>query len=578
MSCAAFRKRQPGNRHLMSTGKAPRKNVIGFTQPADFYYRAAQRALQADDIPNAVAGARTAVEKEPENARYILLLARLLVDVQKNEESLQLLFDLLSRDEQADAECMFLLGLNFLALGDHEKAQECFGEYLTLAPEGEHVEEIDEYLLYDGPENDPSLYYFDDVNEHEARIKSYQVKTDLENGRYRQAARILESVPPSQADKPFIRNSLALALFFSGRQEEALEETKKVLETDPGNIQGNCNMAVFLSRLGRTDEMDGYLSRLTAAEPETQKERFQIAATYCDIGDHEKAYHAMHEYNVLGFADVKSLFCEAVAAYNTHRIREAVRVLSDVRKIDRPAIIADYYLKHMNAVLSDPDSFSILPYVYRLPPEEGGRRVIYLNECLRLDQAVFQQRWLEDREFEDTLRWVMEYGDENVQIAVCVMIAGFGDRKAEKMLRGFLLSKARPDVVKNEILVLLDHIGAQGPYIVYLSGELAEVHVNAEKKDDRAVQQLDKLYEAVRLLAEQTDSAGLMQQAMHVGSAALRSEWHDEFSQDLLKTAAAALWLASDTAGHPLSLADLAEGANTAAGQIRASIDRLLLL
>lgn len=555
-----------------------KKNVIGFSQPADFYYRAAQRALKTDDIANAVASARTAVEKEPENAAYVLLLAKLLTDVQKNEESLQLLFGLLNGGEEADAECMFLLGLNFLALDDHEKAQECFGEYLALEPEGVHLEEIDEYLMYDGPENDPSLYYFDDVNEHEARIKSSQVKMDLENGRYRQAARILNSVPASQAEKPFIRNNLAMALFFSGQQEQALEITRAVLKADPGNIHANSNMAVFLSRMGREDELEAYTGKLLQAEPDSPQEQFRIAATFCDIGDDERAYQTMHEYNMLSCADVKSLFCEAVAAYNTGRTKEAVSVLSDVRKIDRPAVIADYYLKRMHAVLKDPDAFEPISYMYKLPPEEGGRRVMYLNECLRLDQEAFQKLWREDRAFEDTLLWIMDYGDANVQIAVSVMIAGFGDLKAQRMLRNFLISKARPDVVKNEILVLLDHIGAPGPYIVYLNGELVEVHVDVDRRQENADTEVQKLFEAIRDLACRENLEEVLQQALHFGSAAMRSSRREEFAGDPYVTAAAALWLAADTAGRSVSLPQLAKSVSTAPEQIRRNVDRLLLL
>lgn len=561
----------------MQTDEA-KQNIIGFTQPADFYFRAAQRAFHAEDIPNAVFNARTAVRKDPDNAEYGLLLAQILIHARQHEESLQILFDLLRCGDGAqETECLFLLGLNFLALDDHEKAQECFGEYMSLEPEGVHAEEIDEYLTYDGPEYDPSLYYFDDLNEHEARLKSSQVKMDLENGRYRQAARILESVPAGQADKPYIRNNLAMALFFSGQQERALEITRSVLEKDPDNIHANCNMMVFLSRLDRLAEAAPYISRLDGCEPSAADDKFRIAAAFCDIEDHERAYHAMHEYNLLGEGDVRSLFCEGIAAYNTGRIREAVSVLSDVRKIDYPAIIAEYYLQRMNAVLADPDTFVPLPYIYRLPPEESGRRVLYLNECLRMNQADFQQLWREDREFEDTLLWVMNYADENVQIAVCVIIAGFGDLKAEKMLRRFLLSITRPDVVKNEILVLLDHIGAQGPYLVYLSGELVEVHVNADDGEDAETDaEAARLYESIRDLTQRRGAEDLLQQALHFGAGALRSARREEFLRYPQETAAAALWLAGDAAGRSLPLPDLAAAAGVRPEMVRRYVDMLL--
>ncbi len=127
-----------------------------------------------------------------------------------------------------------------------------------------------------------------------------------------------------------------------------------------------------------------------------------------------------------------------------------------------------------------------LNYIYQVPFEEIKNRVKYLNECLKKPRDVLKDMWRHDAYFLSILLWGLELGDMYIKKAVVEIIASFKDKKAEGILRKFILKRNEPDQIKNDIFVHLKKMGVKEPYIAYVNGSIVEVKVgmfNAEGLD-----------------------------------------------------------------------------------------------
>lgn len=543
-------------------------NAAERSKTAEACYRAAVQAVGEEDFPGAVAGARAAVRMDPDNAAYRLLLADALAEVHKYDESTRLLFSLLERGSGPESECLYLLGSNCMACGDYDRARACFLDCLRLEPNGPHAEEIRRLLSYVQAERSDSGL-FAGPEEQNARRLAVQGSRYLESGQYERAAEVLGRIPAAHADLPYAANALALACFLTGQQEHALRMTEEVLAKEPDNVFAMCNMATFLHDLGRMDEAEPYLTRLDAAQEVSDEERYKIAATFCELEQHERAYQHMHAYNLLGQRDTQSMFYEAVAAFNTGRLRQAAEILSDVSKIEEPPVVSDYFLALVRRLESEPGKPHVLPYLYKLPLEEARRHISYFSQCLRLDDAALHELWNHSREFESTLLWLLDQTEENTLLTVCTLIAGFGDAKAEEILRGLLLRRTMPDTIKEEIAVLLSSFGAPAPYVAHLDGAVTEIEVHSGDAPPPAAD----LTAWIEQGAAELGQPELRQVAMDLSVRAAQSSMAP---MPAAVMAAAALWLGAEQAGKPLELAQAARLFGTDPPLLRQGADQLM--
>lgn len=117
--------------------------ALPFDQPGDFYYRRAMKFAQKDEYDKAVFNIRKAIIKDNENVGYMLDFAGLLTEIEHFDDSNDLLFSVLWKSGEHTAECYFGLGCNFYGLNDLKKATSSLNKYLSLAPEGEYVEDAE---------------------------------------------------------------------------------------------------------------------------------------------------------------------------------------------------------------------------------------------------------------------------------------------------------------------------------------------------------------------------------------------------------------------------------------------------
>ncbi len=88
--------------------------VVSFERGADYYFLKYQRQLDRGAYLDALDSLRAAVRKAPGNREYKLALAEFCTEINYFEESNYWVLDVMSREEDADGQCLFLLGCNFL--------------------------------------------------------------------------------------------------------------------------------------------------------------------------------------------------------------------------------------------------------------------------------------------------------------------------------------------------------------------------------------------------------------------------------------------------------------------------------
>lgn len=459
-----------------------KNNILKFNQPADFFYRSAQKQMDDGLYIAALSTIRKAVIMEPENKEFSLFLAEILTELNRYEESNRVIFGLMEENNDADPNYFFGLGCNFMGLNDITKAKESFLEYLKISPDGDYIDEIEDFLDY--CETNESYIDTTLIDIHKDIIeKSILGKKHLDKGEYDEAIKVLETIDDDGDIYAYIKNNLSLAYYCADDIDKAIATARKILKKNPYNIHANCNLALFMRDMGDQQSVEECISKILDSKNLNTEDLYKISVTLCELNMHTEAVKYLGRLVKEIPYDEKILFYFAASLHNSGRFKEALVILDKVKKLDYPGVIAEYYIKKINNELENNEEYSDISYIYQVTANEGKRKIQYLNDCLKLSQNDFLKLWHNDEDFYNTILWGLEYGDDNLKRAVAGMVATFADKKAEKLLRRFLLKSKQSDSVKNDIFIMLKKMNAKEPYVAYIKNEIVEVKVGAYDTD-----------------------------------------------------------------------------------------------
>jgi tetratricopeptide (TPR) repeat protein len=454
-------------------------NVLSYDQPGEFFLKKAEKLLDENNFVDALPFFRKASEKDPENVDYKLALAEVFTEMNFFEESNNILFDVIKNCGEEATECYFGLGCNFMGLMDYDKAQESFEKYLKLDPEGEFSEEVEDLLeiLESKDEFYGKTDEIDDANRKKLYDLSMKGKEFLDKGEYKEAIEALEQVKEVNSEFLFAKNNLALSYYCDKQYDKAMNVTREILKKFPNNTHANCNMALFCAETKDREELDQSILRIMDLKTDDFEDLQKISLTLCELKRHEEAGKYLKRVLMYKPFDIKVLHYAAVSMYNSGKFAESAKFWGDIMKIEPENSIASFY----KTLALDTKNGRIiareLSYIYQVPFEEIKNRVKYLNECLKKSREHLHELWKKDEYFGAIVLWGLELGDMFIKKAVVEIIASFRDKKAERVLRRYILKRVEPDQLKNDIFVLLKKMGAKEPYIAYVNGNIVEVKV-----------------------------------------------------------------------------------------------------
>lgn len=246
---------------------------------------------------------------------------------------------------------------------------------------------------------------------------------------------------------------------------------------EPENLHATCNKILFENSLGPGESWEDCIATLDRLVPEELDEKVKLAITYCELMEDERAYRILQTVLEEMPYDARTLFLMGASAANTGRYAEAFDYFMDMIKIDPENTIALYYKNLVQEVCDGKRESVRILYAYQVPMEEIRRRMAFINASLQKGTEELQRLWREDEVFSSLLVWGLSLGELSVKRAVLDIIGNFADKKAEGILRRYLLRRSEPDPAKNDALLALRRMGASQPYIAYISGKITEIRV-----------------------------------------------------------------------------------------------------
>jgi len=442
----------------------PKSKVISLSMDATFFFERAVRSLDRFHYEKALKYFRKAVEFEPDNPVNHCNMAGILSEMGNYEESNNILHQILDRIDKEMTECYFYMANNYANMDDFEAAEKALVYYLEHDSSGQFMEEAEEMMELLGYELGRPIK-LKTIKSREGLFEHDKARVLLEDGKFTEAARMLEKVIKKHPDMLAARNNLALAYYYLGEFEGSLGEIREVLRIDPGNLHALCNLAIFYQHFGRKGELTELIDRLSRTYPFHLEHVFKIATTMGILQQHESAFR--HFQRLLaggeGVNDPCLYHYAAVAAYNTERIGEAIRLWKKAAKLDPDSEIPKFYLSELGNAKQHGKSLPI-SYHYHLPFEEQirlpDRSVDGLSDQLHHNPLV-----------RSSFFWALKHGDFDTKLQVLQAFGKVKDREAERALHRFLLEPEEDDYLKKIAIFVLRTMGAEDRVHAVIDGK-----------------------------------------------------------------------------------------------------------
>ncbi|MCM3135862.1 tetratricopeptide repeat protein [Paenibacillus polysaccharolyticus] len=426
-------------------------NIIPIHLDASFFFERAVRSLDRNHVDKALKYFRKAVEYEPENPVNHCNMAGILSEKGDYKASNAILAHVLDVVDPSMTECYFYMANNYANMDQFEEAERALVTYLEEDTQGQFMTEAEEMMEL--------LYYELDRPAKLNRIKSRQgvVEHDqarelLEEGKFAQAAELLEGMTPDYPDYLAARNNLALAYYYMGLFSKAKETIAEVLEQEPGNLHALCNLAIFYQNENRTDQVLLLIKKLRAIVPFQHEQVYKLATTMGILGQHDAAY--IHFRRLLKVeetaADPALAHYAAVAAFNTERYDIAKRLWHHVNKLDPGSEVARYYLDGLEAVIQGVQEPSKLSYHYHLPFDEQFKQWEDYGNGI-------PEEMKNDPLIRSSFFWALRHGDQATKLQVIHALGMIGDYEVQQALQLFIDEPGEePALVKAAQAVLHD--------------------------------------------------------------------------------------------------------------------------
>ncbi|GIP40271.1 hypothetical protein J31TS4_35510 [Paenibacillus sp. J31TS4] len=443
-----------------------KQKVISIKMDATFFFERAVRSLDRLHYDKALKYFRKAVDYEPENPVNHCNLAGILSEMGNYGESNRILQQILEQVDPSMTECHFYMANNYANMEDFENAENSIVQYLEKDANGQFLEEAEEMieLLSYELERPTKLTQ---IKSRESFFEHDKARSLLEEGRFGEAVRVLNRLIKKDPEFLAARNNLALAYYYMGQFEKAMEAVLGVLEIEPGNLHAQCNLAIFHQHNEAKEELAPLLDLLRKTVPFQQDQVFKLATTMGILGEHEIAFRLFRRLVKNGDAaeDPCLYHYTAVAAYNIGRWTDAAKYWLQAERLDPKSDIPRFYLSQLGEKrqANEATPAASLSYHYHLPFEEQFRLLARSKEAL-------PDSMKRDPLVRSSFFWALRNGDREAKLQVIQAFGILADEEVEEALRGFLLESGEDDYLKKVALFALRSMGVSEPLPIMLQG------------------------------------------------------------------------------------------------------------
>jgi tetratricopeptide (TPR) repeat protein len=260
-------------------------NILPFLMSGEYYFSIGIKAFQKRDFNKAIKWFQKAIEIAPHNPLFQCQLSVLYTEIRAYHKANEILRKVLHVFGEEYVDCYYLIANNYAHLGLFQDAKKNVEIYLRKAPNGDFIEEAKELNdllnMYNEIEEDEDFEddcLFDD--EDELLIYQETIFYHMENEEWDKALALLEELLMLFPDYIAAKHDYALALFHTGRQQEAMNLEEEELELNPASLHSIANLAVFHYLRGERAESLSYIETLRNVYPMNEQQKLKIAVVF----------------------------------------------------------------------------------------------------------------------------------------------------------------------------------------------------------------------------------------------------------------------------------------------------------
>lgn len=445
--------------------------IIPFSQGASFYMKRGAKEMERNDLIAALTRYRQAHLRAPDEAEPCLAVAEILSQMQRFEESNRMLLLLISTGS-GTPECLFGLACNYFGMREYDYAAESLENYLDADPDGPFALDAEEFL--DVIDDDDAMFEMTGLRtdaDYDDSASCVFARHLLDAGDYADAVGELRRQMELSPDNHQVQSLLTIAHFCAGERAQAVELVNKMLAECPGDVSARCNMALLCHESGDDGEALKHLRLAETNCGDSADELQNLSVLELELAQYPEAERTIRKLLHQQPYDENTLHRLGYCRYQQGDAEEAQACYKKLLKINPDDMVARYYLAQSRKTeLTEKQRRARWMIAYEVPFSEAFRRLNQINRMLALPSGELMSAWRESGHFAELLRWALTLPDRRVKRSMLSLLYTFGDARAERMLREFLLLTNQPDDLKRVVFGMLKHMEAREPYMAYLNG------------------------------------------------------------------------------------------------------------
>ncbi|BAM46821.1 tetratricopeptide repeat protein [Amphibacillus xylanus] len=304
------------------------KAIIPFIPDAKFYFSKGVDAFYKRKFDLALKWIKKATEADPDELLYPIQMSVVYTEMEEFHLANQILTELSQHNHEQYPELYYLMANNYAHLGLLKEAEKFASLYLEKDIEGEFRSESEQLLtlLELGLSEEDDDFDFD-FEEDEMLIYQETAFYHIQRHDWHEAGKILTEMIKHFPDYLIAKHQYNYALFFVGKQEEAIRLEEELYKQSPESTHSITNLIVFYQETNRRDQAEALIRKLTNVYPIHCETGLRIAITFAYLGYYKEAYRrflTLPKAKLRNHLDYFRYFSKTAAALNHQNLAEKI--------------------------------------------------------------------------------------------------------------------------------------------------------------------------------------------------------------------------------------------------------------
>jgi tetratricopeptide (TPR) repeat protein len=236
-------------------------------------------------------------------------------------------------------------------------------------------------------------------------------------------------------------------------------------------VHANCNLAIFYNKQGTTSWVEKQIRIISKIRTENEDYLYKIGDTYGSLGKHADAYRTFKKLLSVDSENPMYIHFAAVAAYNSKKYKESIKLWEKLSGIDDDNMLSDYYIESALKHLDSGSENIPFPYIYQLPKDEIKNRLDFIYKFIEMQPDQCKAELVNNKHMADILYFGINFDKYFLRKLIFNKIKNDKLFETEPAIRKFMLRDDVENYIKMESVFLLNSIGAKEHILLTLMGK-----------------------------------------------------------------------------------------------------------